>query len=705
MRWTTVVIVGVAMSATLGVSFVRAQKPVAITFYVAPNGNDAWSGRLASPNKAKTDGPFATLQRALEAVKALKHQQGGTLKQPVTIYLRGGIYFLKEPITITPEHSGAEKSPVTIAAYRNEKPIISGGQPISGWKQTIVNGRKVWAAEIPEVREGKWFFRQLWVNGQRAVRARHPNKGYLQVAEVLDVTPQTQWHEGQRRFRFNEGDLKAWTTVTDAEVVVMNRWVESRLPVTGVDEKERVVSFSKRTVFKLDVGDPYYLEHCLEVLDSPGEWFLDKRTGTLYYMPRPNENMKTAEVIAPVLTQLVRMVGEPKAGQWVEHIVWRGVTFAHAEWYFPTDFKPGWPSPDIGGFPQAAVGVPGAIYGEGVRRCVFENCTIEHVGTYGLELARGCHENRIVGCTLRDLGAGGIKIGETVIRDDPAEQTHSNEIVDCTIVDGGKMFHSAVGIWIGQSGKNKIVHNEIADFYYTGISIGWTWGYGRSLAGGNIVEFNHVHHIGKKSDGDGPILSDMGGIYTLGIQEGTVIRNNLWHDVAGLRYGGWGIYFDEGSTGIVAENNIVYNTTHGGFHQHYGRENIVRNNIFAYARDHQLQASRPENHLRFRFINNIVIGRSEQWLAGSIDFNFEFDRNLYWREGGGPIRFGNLSWEEWRAKGMDKNSLIADPQFVAPEKYDFRLKPTSPALKLGFKPFDLSKVGPRKRRTGGQAGN
>jgi len=699
MRWLSFAVAGVTLSIFLGVSVVRAQKQSPVTFYVAVNGNDSWSGRLPSPNRTKTDGPFATLQRALEAVKTLKQQQGGTLRQPVTIYLRGGTYFLTEPITVTPEHSGTEKFPVTIAAYRNERPILSGGRRIVGFKPTTVNGRKVWAAEIPEVREGKWFFRQLWVNGKRAIRARHPNKGYLQVAEVLDVTPQTPWHEGQKRFRFREGDLKAWSTVSDAEIIVMNRWVESRLPVVKVDESQRVVECAKRSVFRLDVGDPYYLEHCLEVLDEPGEWFLDKRTGTLYYMPREGEDMKTAEVIAPVLTQVVRMVGELKAGQWVEHIVWKGITFSHAEWYYPPEFKAGWPSPDVGGFPQAAVGVPGAIYGEGVRRCTFENCIIEHVGTYGLELARGCHENRIVGCTLRDLGAGGIKIGETQIRSDEAEQTFGNEISDCTIVDGGKMFHSAVGIWIGQSPNNRIVHNEIADFYYTGISIGWTWGYGNSLAGGNIVEFNHVHHIGKKSDGDGPILSDMGGIYTLGIQHGTIIRNNLWHDIAGLRYGGWGIYFDEGTTGIIAENNIVYNTTHGGFHQHYGRENIVRNNIFAYARDHQLQASRPENHLRFRFIGNIVIGRTEQWLAGGIDFNFEFDRNLYWQEGGGPIRFGNLTWDEWRAKGMDKNSLIADPQFVAPEKFDFRLKPTSPAFKLGFKPFDLSKVGPRKRRT------
>lgn len=696
MRWLTVIAFGavVMLSEVNAVGGERSS----IVLYVAPNGNDAWSGRLPSPNRAKTDGPFATLQRALNEVKELKKQQVGKLTQPVTIYLRGGIYFLPEPVTVTPEHSGTEKCQVVISAYRNEKPVISGGRRITGWSQTEVNGRTVWVASLPEVKEGKWFFRQLWVNDKRAVRARHPNTGYLQIAEVLDVTPQTPWHQGQKRFRFHEGDLKAWNTVTDAEVVVMNRWVESRLPVISVDEKERIISFGKRSVFKLDIGDPYYIEHALELLDEPGEWYLDKQTGTLYYLPRPGEDMTKATVIAPVLEQIVRMVGEPKAGQWVEHIVWRGIAFSHTEWYFPADYKPNWPSHDVGGFPQAAVGVPGAIYGEGVRYCVFENCAIAHVGTYGVELARGCHHNKIVGCTITDLGAGGIKIGETAIRSDKDEQTHSNEISDCVITNGGKMFHSAVGVWIGQSYNNLLTHNEIADFYYTGISIGWTWGYGQSLAGGNIVEFNRVHHIGKRSDGDGPILSDMGAIYTLGIQQGTVIRNNLFHDIAGLRYGGWGIYFDEGSTGIVAENNIVYNTTHGGFHQHYGRENIVRNNVFAYGRNWQIQVTRPEPHLRFRFEGNIVLGRTEQWVAGNIsDFNFVFDRNIYWREGGGPIRFGNLSWEEWRSKGMDKNSIIADPLFVSPEKGDFRLKPGSPALSSGFKPISLEQIGPRKK--------
>jgi len=138
-------------SLCLGVSDVRGQKAEAgIVFYVAPNGNDAWSGKLPSPNRSKTDGPFATLQRALDAVKTLKAQQGGTLQQPVTISLRGGTYFLSEPVIVTPEHSGTAQCPVTIAAYRNEKPILSGGRRITDWRWATANGRRVWAAELPK---------------------------------------------------------------------------------------------------------------------------------------------------------------------------------------------------------------------------------------------------------------------------------------------------------------------------------------------------------------------------------------------------------------------------------------------------------------------------------------------------------------------------------------------------------------------------
>jgi parallel beta-helix repeat protein len=191
----------------------------------------------------------------------------------------------------------------------------------------------------------------------------------------------------------------------------------------------------------------------------------------------------------------------------------------------------------------------------------------------------------------------------------------------------------------------------------------------------------------------------MGGIYTLGKQPGTVIRNNLWHDIAGIRYGGWGIYFDEGSSGILAENNIVYRTTHGGFHQHYGETNVFRNNILAFARDHQIQRTRPEPHRSFSFTNNIVYFDSGSLLTGDLSGdNYLMDWNVYFdaRPDAKPdqLRVGPCTWEKWQERGHDLHSLVADPLFVAPGANDFRLQPTSPALKLGFQPIDLSLVGP-----------
>jgi hypothetical protein len=204
-----------------------------------------------------------------------------------------------------------------------------------------------------------------------------------------------------------------------------------------------------------------------------------------------------------------------------------------------------------------------------------------------------------------------------------------------------------------------------------------------------------------KSDGDGPILSDMGGIYTLGMQPGTQVNNNLWHDIAGLQYGGWGIYFDEGSSGIVARSNIVYRTTHGGFHQHYGATNLVENNIFAFARDQQIQRSRSEPHISFTFATNIVYFDTGVLLGSEWSKDrFDLDWNIYSDARPGaqpePMRFANANLEQWRKRGHDVHSVIADPLFVAPKKADFRLKRGSPALKIGFQPIDLRQVGVRK---------
>jgi len=679
-------------SAVFSIS--TAPRPGPGVFFVATNGNDAWTGGRATANARQSDGPFATVPRALTAAREFRQSHGTA----ATICLRGGTHFLSEPLTLKPEDSQLK-----LVAYGREHPVLSGGRRIAGWHEERMNGRKMWVTEVPEARDGKWFFRELWVNGKRATHARSPNWGYHNVAEALDTS--SEWTKGQSRLRFAEGALKAWPSVSNAEVVVMTKWVESRLPVVSVDEAQRIVNFGKRAVFQLATGDPYYVEGAFELLDTPGEWCLEPARGKLFYIPQPNERVNEVEVIAPALTQLVRLEGRPEAGVNVAGITFRGLRFAHSEWNLPgPDAKSGggWPAPptEIGGFNQAAVGVPGAVWGEGVRGCVFERCEFSHLGSYGLELARGCQSNRITHCEFADLGAGGIKIGEQAIRQTAAEQSGANEVSGCRIHDGGKMFQSAIGVWIGQSPNNRLTHNLIHDFYYTGISIGWTWGYGPALASNNLVAFNHIHHIGVASDGDGPVLSDMGGIYTLGKQPGTRIVNNLWHDIAGLRYGGWGIYFDEGSSGILAESNVVYRTTHGGFHQHYGETNVVRNNIFAYGRDQQLQRSREEDHLSFSFSNNIVLF-DQGVLLGSTWKNerFAMDGNVYWdtRATATPesMRFAKASLEAWRARGHDQHSILTDPLFVAPQNDDFRLKRDSPALKLGFHPIDVRGVGPR----------
>ncbi|MEJ5238129.1 right-handed parallel beta-helix repeat-containing protein [Limisphaera sp. VF-2] len=679
--------------------------PRPIVFYVATNGNDAWSGRQSVPLRGGEDGPFASLARAVQAVRELRAKDTAAARARAVIQVRGGTYFLPEPLVLTSVDSNLE-----IVAHGNEQPILSAGRRIPEWQVEVQGDRTLWIAPVPGLRESREPFRQLWINGRRAVRARHPNRGYLAVESLPDRT--AQWHEGQRRIRYKAGDVPLGPTLTLAEAVVMSRWTDSHLPITEVNAAERILSFGKRSVFQMDPGDPYYLEGAREFLDAPGEWWWEAETGRLLYLPRPGETPVGSEGIIGGLPAVVEIRGRPEAGEFVERVRFAGLTFAHTEWWFPRDAEEArrlamaWPAPshEVGGFAQAAVGVPAAVRATGLRDSRFEGCRFVQLGTYGLELGRGCQSNRVVACEFADLGAGGIKMGETQIRTRAEEIARANEVADCHLHHGGRIFHSAVAIWIGQSPDNRILHNHVHDFYYTGISVGWTWGYDpRALATNQLVAGNHVHHIGVQSDGDGPILSDMGGIYTLGRQVGTRIVQNLWHDIAGLRYGGWGIYFDEGTAGILAESNLVYRTTHGGFHQHYGATNVVRNNIFAFARDHQLQRSREEEHISFIFTNNIVLFDQGVLLGGSWNNDrFVIDGNLYWdlRPGANweNWKFGSRSWADWRARGHDRHSLFGDPLFVGAREGDFRLAPGSPARFIGFQPLDLRGVGPRSAR-------
>jgi len=318
---------------------------------------------------------------------------------------------------------------------------------------------------------------------------------------------------------------------------------------------------------------------------------------------------------------------------------------------------------------------------------VFEDLEVAHVGSHAIWLAQGCKDNLIRRCHLHDLAGGGVRLGESATRTGEA-LSERNVVDNCFIHHGGQVFNGACGILIQRSSHNRITHNEISDLYYTGISVGWSWGYAESTAHHNVIEQNHVHHLGWG------VMSDMGGLYCLGKSPGTVVRNNIFHHVLSYSYGGWGMYTDEGSSEIVFENNLVYRTKTGGFHQHYGEGNFIRNNILAYSAEGQVQRSREEDHLSFTFERNLVYFSQGDALSGRwSNGQFKSDHNLWWRTDDREPEFAGLSFEDWQAKGFDQHSVVADPLFAAPEQDDYRLREGSPALALGFQPFDTSGVG------------
>lgn len=605
------------------------------------------------------DGPIKTLAQARDAARA---QRVKTRTAPITIRISNGTYYLSETLVLTPEDSNTiwEAAP-------GARPVISGGRVIGPWKKT----GSTWTADATGP-----YFRQLFISGRRAQRARTPNFGYFRIDG-----PSSQ--DKPFKLKYRGSDIKpAWAERGDVEVVGLFAWADIRMPIVSVDEAAHVATLSTDPrASNKEVDARYYIENTPDALDAAGEWYLDKNKQTVSYWPMPGENMLEELVIAPAIPQLIRLEGKPEAGETVKNVTFRSLKFAHADWTM---------GPEGYADTQAAVPAGAVIEGIGALDCKIEKCSIAHCGGYAVWFGRGSKRNQILASEMFDLGGGGVKIGEPKQTPNEAEQNYENVIADNHIHDVGLVYAPAVGIWVLQSGRNQILHNHVHDLFYTAISVGWTWGYGPNQSKGNLIAFNHLHNIGKE------ILSDMGGIYTLGMQPGTIIRNNLIHDISSFTYGGWGIYPDEGSTEMLIENNIVYNCKSAGFHQHYGRENIVRNNVFAFNRENQLMRTRVETHVSFIFERNIVYFEQGRLLGSNwTGDQFKMNGNTYFDTRTAQIRFAGKTFDEWKAAGQDKDSLIADPQFVNAANFDFRLKPTSPALKRGFRQIDMTKVGPR----------
>jgi Right handed beta helix region len=614
-------------------------------------------------------------------------EQARKAPKPVRIVVADGIHPITETINLGEVDSGV--------TWGGKNTVFMAGKPITGW-QKAEGG--LWKAALPDK---AWKFEQLWINGRRATLARSPNKGYHHITEAVGAGVFPDLKENMNFYAFSipakQFDvLKVIPQVErdDVLLTVTHAWAVGQCRIKALNDESLAVQIKGRARYPFVEFEPdqrFWMENYRAALDAPGEWFLDKAKGELLYLPLPGEDMTKAEIIAPVVKKFIVMKG-------ARDVRFEGISFQFSQYLYPADgLHDG----------QAATTSDGCIEIEDSSGIQFENCEIAHTGLHGIWFKNGCSDSSVKHCHLHDLGGGGVYVGETK-RPQDDRVNHRIVIDDCIIQHGGRLHPSACGVVFTHTQHCEVKHCDIADFYYTGVSAGWNWGYGDTASRQTLVESNHIHHLGWG------YLSDMGGYYGLGTSPGTIIRGNHVHHIVSHRYGGWGLYNDEGSTDTLMENNLVHDTWNAGFHQHYGYFNIVRNNIFAFGGSAQIQASRNEPRLRFKYERNIVVWDPEVPLLDGGDWNWKlndppgrgepkdtaiFRNNLYWPTNGKKpalLTKSHYTWDEWLKMGRDSGSIFADPLFEDIGKRDFRIRSGSPAEKIGFKPWDLTVAGVRK---------
>ncbi len=712
----------ILLSAALGgVVAVSLAEPARL--YVAPAGNDAWSGRQAEGGGPA--GPFRTLARAQKEVRTIV--AAGAPEGGVLVLVRAGTYELDAPLALGPQDSGTERAPVVVCAYEGEKPVLVGARKVTGFAP--YKGRILQCSLAGTPRE-KVAFTQLFFRGDRQVRARTPNLDpedphggtWAHVAEVDG--PGVREH-----FTTVANMIRGWTRVQGARVGIHPSydWAWNLVPVKSVDQAAGTITLGQSVSYELRVGDRYYVENVFEELDAPGEWYLDRERAVLYFWPPAD--IATGEVLAPVTGTVVEMKG---AGD----ITVRGFTI------------------------EACDG--DAVRIEGCERCLVAQSVVRNCGGWGLRIAGG-HHSGAAGNDVSATGAGGIMIDggdrKTLARgDNYATNNYTHHIAAFA-----KTYNT--GINVGGVG-NLAAHNLIHDTYHAGMT----------LSGNeNVMEYNLVHHTNLGS-------ADTGGIYFCSrdwTQRGNIIRYNIFHHCGGFGKDNswqpvssgkvqfsyphftWGIYLDDPTTGTEVYGNILWSVPICGLHNHGGRDNRWENNIVVdcpavnagmlwdgwdcwpdifkrlreaqrpdspylklYPELGQYDEQHPAAMTGLKFVRNIFYYTQDgsRWLrekstggwdGGQLLYSYrtrvedfphnEFDYNTVWAPPGIDLKISLqrqpeahqwLSWDQWRALGVDQHSVMADPLFVDPAHHDYRLKPESPALKLGFKPIPMEKIGP-----------
>lgn len=670
-------------------------------FLSAQYGSDNNMG-LKKQEDGFGNGPVKTFERVFALISDLRK---GGMQQPITVRILDDTVCLNETV-----HIDGRVHDLTIKpADEKKRVVITGSKRITGFYETKWNGCRCFAAKLPEVKEEKWSFTDLYVDGQRAELPRYPEKGYLIPKEV--EVKSTKWDDGSQWFIAQEHDLDNIENITECYLGFTHFWVDEHTPIVQYEPESKKVVMQLRSRYRVYHESEkdssvmeYYLEGVREGFGKPNQWFLDRKEGILYYIPRnAAQNIFNIQVYAPVTAVLFDICGDEN--RHVKRFGFSNIDFCYTDGDYyrgkiaDSDDEKEKLQPKASD-EQAAHLAPGAIRFEKADGCFIENCSFRNFGYYGVSVEEGCHNIRIWKNKFYDGGAGGIKINGADGQGSLSEETYGINIADNEIAFCGRKYLAACGILLKHTYENIVTHNTIHDLSYTGISVGWVWGYQTSVSRDNIIEKNHIYNLG------GTGLSDLGGIYLLGEQPGTIVRNNIIHDIKARHYGGHGIYTDEGSSYITIENNLCYRFSSNAFNQHYGKMNIVRNNIFAFGEDGVLKVCRPEMHLSVIFERNIVVGNHVPmytlgfWnhfstgIAASKNLFFDYGRtDTYLLEADTYQK--SLSAFQWE-QGIEENSLIGDPLFYDIWADDYRLADKSPAFEIDFCPFDISDVGVRK---------
>ncbi|NDP21050.1 MAG: T9SS type A sorting domain-containing protein [Paludibacter sp.] len=642
-----------------------------LSLYLSPNGNDANTGKMGSP--------FKTLIRAKDVVRFLK-QYDTTLKNYHVIF-REGTYTLDSTLEFTADDSAPASGKISYEAYTGEVPVISAGLEIAGW--TVENG--VWVANLPKA---GWNFEQLFVNGKRAVRARTPNVGYNYV-DLCGAYQNGEDISYKSFYVLNANDVAGIQGNNDEIVtLIYDNWLSGRFRINNYNAQTKLLTFTGNPTNvgsnnNIRRGTRYIIEGIRQAMDAPGEWYLDRTANKVYYIPLATDTLSAIKAYGSNLDKLMIFSGEPDNGSFISNIEFNNLVFRYAATNTPqygTEMF------------QASCNVTSNILLDGVNNVNFIGCEVSHVGGYAIQYRNGCTNSKVQNCLLYDLGCGAIYLsdGKYWGKLPTLPNYTKNIVIDNNIIfSGGRVYRDAIAIFAPQCSDLTISHNEIADFYYGGISVGWSSDglASSSLAQRNSIEYNHIHHIGQG------VLSDLGGIYTLGESSGSVLKGNKIHDIAAYYYNAMGIYTDSWTNGIRIEKNLVYKVEDAGYNMGGANSNnTITNNIFAL--DGNAQTIRFSSTPSFNFSKNIVFSTNGIVTQSSTSTNPNgvFESNLYWNPTGN-ISFAGKTFEQWQALGKDNLSIKTDPLFVDPLNFNFTLKSGSPASQIGFIPFDISLSG------------